>query len=572
MIQFIAMQRYIVRNTPPPHVLEALASFPSLLQELLYERGVSDLAGAEAFLEPSYENHLHDPFLMKDLPEAVDRILLGIEKGERIAIYGDYDCDGIPASVLLRSLFKKIGYENVVNYIPHRHDEGYGINIGAIDKLKEDGVTLMVTVDCGIVDNEPVAHAQSNGIDVIVTDHHLPQGDLPPAFAVINPKRADCTYPEPMLCGSGVAFKLAQGILHRGKFDVGEGWEKWLLDMAGLATIADMVPLTGENRAIAHFGLKVLRKSPRVGFQHLCKVARVNQRFITEDDIGYMISPRINAASRMDVPMDAFNLLSTDDEGEAGALAKHLNKLNDVRKGHVAAMSKDIQHRIHERGEPREVIVVGDPRWKPALLGLAANSVMETYRRPVFLWGREGDGLIKGSCRSDGSVNLVELMAHPRDLFLGSGGHALSGGFSLLQEHLHTLEDRLVESYLVLRQTEGSKPAFEVSRELTLDDINRDTYRLIEKLAPFGEANPKPIFAFPDVEVKKVDRFGKEGAHLKLGFISQWGNPVEAIAFFAKPGQFVKDPVVGEKITLIGSIEKSQFGKPGIRVRITELL
>jgi single-stranded-DNA-specific exonuclease len=572
MIQFIPMQRYVVRNTPPDSVLDALASFPPLLQELLHERGISDFAGAQAFLEPSYENHIHDPFLMKDLPEAVDRILLGIEKGERIAIYGDYDCDGIPGSVLMRSLFKKIGYENVVNYIPHRHDEGYGINVGAIDTLKEDGVTLMITVDCGIVDNEPVAYAQGKGIDVIVTDHHLPQGDLPPAFAVINPKRADCSYPEPMLCGSGVAFKLAQGILKRGKFDVGEGWEKWLLDMAGLATIADMVPLTGENRAIAHFGLKVLRKSPRVGFQQLCKVARVNQRFISEDDIGFMISPRINAASRMDVPMDAFDLLSTDDEGKAGALAKHLNKLNDVRKGHVAAMSKDIQHRIHERGAPREVIVVGDPRWKPALLGLAANSVMEAYKRPVFLWGREGDGLIKGSCRSDGSINLVELMAHPAGLFIGSGGHALAGGFSIHQEHLHTLEDRLVESYLVLRQSEEDSPTFEVSRELSLDDVNRETYKIIERLAPFGEANPKPIFAFPNVEVKKADRFGKEGAHLKLGFISQWGNPVEAIAFFAKTGQFSKDPAVGDKVTLVGSIEKSQFGKPGIRVRITELL
>jgi single-stranded-DNA-specific exonuclease len=405
---------YALAPLPPDDVTQALISFPPLLRDLLFERGITTSEEAAAFLEPSYETHLHDPFLMKDLDRAVMRTLSAMQSKERIALYTDYDCDGIPAAVLLRSVFRKIGYEQVVNYIPHRHEEGYGLNVGAVEKLAKDGVSLMITADCGITDNAAVARAQELNMDVILTDHHLPQGDLPPAFAVLNPKRTDDTYPEPMLCGSGVAFKFAQGLLKRGGFSIPEGWEKWLLDMAGLATVADMVPLTGENRAIAHFGLKVLRKSPRVGFQELCRIARVNQRFITEDDIGFMLSPRINAASRMGEPMQAFELLITEDAGKATVLAAHLNKLNDERKGHVASMSRDIKKRIEARRhkESRELIVLGDPRWRPGLLGLTANSIMETYRCPVFLWGREGDGTLKGSCRSDGSVNVVELMAH----------------------------------------------------------------------------------------------------------------------------------------------------------------
>lgn len=567
------MKRYAVREEIPAPVKEELSEHTELLAHLLFHRGVETRSAAETFLNPDYEKHLHDPFLMKDMDRAVERILQGMDRNEKIVVYSDYDCDGIPGGVLLHTLFTKIGYAHFTNYIPHRHDEGYGLNTVAIEKLSAAGNTLMITVDCGITDVEQVAHAQSLGMDVIVTDHHLPGEQLPPAFAVVNPKRADDTYPDPMLCGAGVAFKLSQALLSRGDFKVPTGWEKWLLDMAGLSTIADMVPLTGENRAIAYFGLKVLRKSPRPGLQKLCRKMRTDQRHLTEDDIGFMIAPRINAASRMDEPMQAFRLLATEDEGEADVLALHLNKMNDARKGLVASMAKEIKKRLTALGEVRELIVMGDPRWRPALLGLAANSLMEEYQRPVFLWGREGhaQGVLKGSCRSEGSVDVVELMKHTGELFIGSGGHALAGGFSVLQSVVHELEDRLITSYRVLKRPLAQRTQHTVESELPLDAVTWDTYRLIEKLAPFGEGNPKPLFAFPRIDIKEVKWFGKEKGHLELTFEKSFGGSVKAVGFFMRPEQFSKGLASGVRVDLVASIEKSLFGGSSLILRIVDI-
>lgn len=568
------MKRYVEPSALTIEVKEALAVYPELLQGMLARRGIVSAVAAESFLAPDYEKHLHDPFLLKDMDRAVERILLGMRNDEKILVYTDYDCDGGPAGVLLASLFRKIGYKNFSNYIPHRHNEGYGINLPAVEKFAGEGVTLMITADCGITDIEPVKRAQELGIDVIVTDHHIQGEVLPPAFAVINHKRHDDTYPEKVLCGSGIAFKLSCAILSRGNFDVPQGWEKWLLDMAGLATIADMVPLTGENRAIAHFGLKVLRKSPRPGLQKLCRKMKTDQRYLTEDDIGFMIAPRINAASRMDEPMQAFRLLFTDDEVEADMLASHLNKMNDARKGLVASMAKDIKKRLLALGEPRELIVMGDPRWKPALLGLAANSLVEEYHRPVFLWGREGhtEGVLKGSCRSEGSVDVVELMKHTGELFLGSGGHAQAGGFSLMQTALHELEDRLIASYRALRRPMEKRVEHTVDGELSLDHVTWDTYRMLEKLAPFGEGNPKPLFAFPSVVISEIKLFGKEKNHLELAFEKPGGGVVRALGFFMTPLQFEKELKVGTSVDLIGTFEKSYFGGGvSLRLRIIDL-
>lgn len=567
------MKRYALPDALPASVQTELAVYPELLRGLLFRRGITTQVEAARFLDPNYEADLHDPFLMKDMDRAVERILHAMKQQEPLVVYSDYDCDGIPGGVLLQTLFKKLAYAPATNYIPHRHEEGYGLNIAAIDKLVDQGIKLMITVDCGITDNAQVAHAQARGIDVILTDHHLPGPVLPPAFAVVNPKRADDTYPDNMLCGAGVAFKLSQAILLRGGFDVAPGWEKWLLDMAGISTIADMVPLRNENRAIAYFGLKVLRKSRRPGIQKLCRKMRTDQRYLTEDDIGFMIAPRINAASRMDEPMQAFRLLATDDDVEADTLATYLNKINDMRKGLVASMAKDIKKRVAALGEVREVIVMGDPRWKPALLGLAANSLMEEYARPVFLWGREGGNVLKGSCRSDGSVNVVELMTHAKGIFIDSGGHALAGGFSIIQEQLHAMEGRLLASYETLKQKTTHVPLILADKELAIDEVTGETHKLIEKLAPFGEGNPKPVFVFPSVVIHEVRWFGKEKAHLELLFLRSSGVPVSAIGFFVKPDQFGIELAAGRSIDLLATLERSYFGRsPSLRLRIVDIL
>jgi single-stranded-DNA-specific exonuclease len=550
-----------------------------LTKTLLEKRGITDLALQERFLFPDYTRDTHDPFLILNMERAIARIRAAMEANERIVVFGDYDCDGIPGSVILHDLFIKIGYKNFLNYIPHRHIEGYGLNALAIEQFAQGGTKLMITVDCGITDVDEVALAQELGIDVIVTDHHLPQAVLPPAYVVINSKQVGDNYPDPMLCGAGVAFKLAQALLLSGNFKhVQEGWEKWLLDMAGLATIADMVPLQNENRVLAYYGLKVLRRSPRPGLQALLREAGVDQRYLTEEDVGFTIGPRINAASRMDIPFRAFELLSTTDPEDASARAKQLAGLNDERKREVARMMKEAKKVLRER-ELRTVIVIGNPSWRVGVVGIVANQLAETFDRPVFVWGKQGseDGsrAIKGSCRSDGRVNLVDLMVAVTDgIFIDKGGHEFSGGFSIAHEHIHELEDALVEAHGRIEKKESTKGIVAIDAELTLGEVNEETFRAVDLLAPFGVGNPKPTFLFRDVVIDVVIQFGKEKNHLRLMLSNDEGSAqAQAIGFFLNPTDFPGVEVrSGGTVDLIATFEKSYFrGRPELRLRIVDI-
>jgi len=563
---------YKIRESAPDGMHPHIPS--TIVRDLLYSRGIHTVEAAQEFLTPTYGSLL-DPFLMKDMEKAVARILSAILKKEKILIYSDYDADGIPGGVLLRKFFEKIGYTEVENYIPHRHDEGYGLHTEAIELIAEKGTQLMITVDCGIVDIAQIARAQELGIDVIVTDHHEQGETLPPAYAIVNHKQHACLYPEKVLCGSGVVFKLIQALLSKNRFDIKEGHEKWFLDLVGMATLSDMVPLTGENRTLGYFGLKVLRQSPRPGLMHIWKKLKVDQRTITEDDIGFSLSPRINAASRMGQPMDAFRLLATDDIVEADTLSDHLQTINDERKGVVASMVKEIRKQLklkEENGHLRNVIVLGNPEWKPSLLGLAANSVADDYKRPVFLWGRNGDSLLKGSCRSDGTTNLVKLMEHAQASLVQFGGHKLAGGFAVDQEHIHTLEDALNTAYDLHAQNTEQEPVW-IDKKLNFDDVTFGLYDQLEKLAPFGVGNPKPLFLFESVVIQKAEVFGKEKNHLKLTFVSPNKKVLTAIQFFAKPDSYTPTITDGMKIDLIATLEKSLFGRrPELRLRIVDIV
>ncbi len=567
-------------------VRKALEAYDDMTASLLARRGVTTLAEAEAFLSPSYDEHIHDPMLMIDMPKAAERLAQAIGTSEKVAVWSDYDCDGIPGGVLMHDFLKKAG-ANFVNYIPHRHNEGYGVNIPGLEKLAREGVTLVITVDSGITDTVAVARANELGMDVIVTDHHLPSADgLPPAFAVLNPNaREDETYPYKGLCGAGVAWKLVCGTLAAGfpgRELIPEGWEKWLLDMAGMSTIADMVPLTGENRVIATYGLMVMRKSPRLGLQKLCKVARVDQRKIVEDDVGFMIAPRINAASRMGDPRDAFLLLSTTDESQADELAKKLESLNRSRRATAGAITRAVHDRLMERkSEGKElssVIAMGDPDWRPGLLGLVANGIAEEYGRPVFLWGREGNDTMKGSCRSGpGNANVVELMQAAGDTFLGFGGHKASGGFSVAPHAVFDLEERLAAALASLPK-EDEREAVRADLAMDTDQVSKDLLKRIERLAPFGMMNPKPAIAFNEAYIEHVSWFGKADEHLRLairrGHEEFPEPPIEAMTFYAKRqlGNRAERLAKGQVVALLAHLEEDTFtrGQP-LRLRIVEI-
>ena len=562
-----------------------LSLMTPLVRDLLARRGVVGETEIHDFLNPNYDLHLHDPFLLSDMEKAVMRILKAIEKKEKIILYTDYDTDGIPAGVLLHDFFKDIGYFNFANYIPHRNREGYGLNIAAIDRFAEEGATLIITADCGITDHKEAAHAQSLGIDVIITDHHLPlhtkdeNGEdrisLPPAFAVINPQRNDDEYPFRFLCGAGVAFKLVQGIIKRGRelglITLGEGKEKWLLDMAGIATISDMVPLVGENRVLAYYGLKVLQKSPRPGLKRLFRKAYVPQQHITEEDIGFVVGPRINVASRIDTPEKAFRLLATRDDAEAELLVGHLEDLNKKRKILVANVMKEVKGRLFAN-ELRDVLVLGNPAWFPGILGLAAQRIAEEFKRPVFLWGKEGGETIKGSCRSDGTINIHELMGHAKDAFLDFGGHEFSGGFSVANDRIHFLEDALNGCLHEVPRKKSAEGNVGIDGECLLGEVTWDMFRDIQRVAPFGKGNPRPLFLFKNITVTGVNYFGKEKGHARLTVGDEASSSVSAIKFFGAGDDFLVQCEPGSRINLMAHIEKSIFRNiPELRLRIVDV-
>lgn len=534
-------------------------SFPEIFERLLKARGINENE-KDFFINPDY-GRLHNPLDLPDMEVARDRLIRAIEENERIAVFSDYDADGIPGAVVMDDFFKKIGYKNYLIYIPHRHDEGFGLNE---DFINDCGARLIITVDCGTADHKEIDRAQELGIDVIVTDHHE-SNELPKALAVVNPKRADSKYPFKELCGSAIAYKLVQAVLEKNNFGLKKGMEKWSLDMVGIATLSDMVPLVDENRIFAKYGLDVLRKSPRPGLAALIRRLNLDRSTITEDDIAFMITPRINAASRMGVPQDAFMLLSTISTIEAEKQAAHLEKINNERKGVVAAMVKEAKKNISEREQISDVIVVGNPDWRPSLAGLVANSLVEEFCRPAFVWGRDGDGVIKGSCRSYNGYDLFKLMEKVGDNFIEFGGHAGAGGFSISLEKLATLEGALSSALADLR-CEAEKDDDAISIELK--DVGEDLWKTVSAFAPFGTGNEKPLFKISNAPVKSIRQFGKEKNHLEIGL----GNGTKAIAFFATPESF-KLEASCMSCTLYAHMEKSYFRNSAeLRLRIVDIV
>ena len=533
----------------------ALGVHPTIAR-LLCLRGLADADRASRFLNPSLE-HLHDPFLLADMERAVLRIERALAQHERIAIHGDYDVDGITSTVILRRALELLGGD-VVHFIPERLRDGYGLQCAAIDRLHAERVSLIVSVDCGIRSTEAALRARELGVDLIITDHHEPEATLPPAFAVINPKRPDCTYPDKNLAGVGVALKLVQALCER----AGKG--KWLpafVKIAAIGTLADVVPLVGENRVIARLGLASLSTGPHtIGLRSLLDASGLSGKTIDSYQVAFMLAPRVNAAGRMSTPDIATRLLLATGEAmgeEARGLAQQLNDEN-LRRQHEEA-DLVLQARKAIETDPavgaHNVLVVGGDGWHRGVIGIAASKLVDAFHKPAIVLSVDGE-LAHGSCRSIPDFDMLAALEHCSDVFLKFGGHKQAAGLTMEAARVPEFRARINAYADEVLEPDQLRPRLRIDGPLSLRSITHDLMRDLDAMGPFGMANPRPVFHASGVEIVDGPRTLKE-RHLKMTF-SQEGRRFRAIAWrAAERAEFLTRNRAG--VNLAFSLEKNEF-------------
>ena len=495
------------------------------LARLLVLRGLQDSKAAFRFLHPRIED-LHDPGLMQDMGKAVERIQGAIRKREKMLLYGDYDVDGVTAAVLLLKFFRASGA--VVDcFIPHRTQDGYGMREERMEWAAQNGYELVLSVDTGTRDWASVERARQLDMDCIVLDHHLPGKNLPRAFAILNPHRADCLYPEKNLTAVGVVFKLIQGLLGAG---INSSKIEALLPWVVIGTIADCAPLTGENRVITRLGLRALRNSRNPGIRELLRVSDLEQKEIRGTDVGFRIAPRINAAGRMTSAQQALDLFLTSDAGQARTMAEELNHLNVRRQRAEEKILGEAVQQVEADPENcrREAIVVAGPGWHRGVIGIVAQRLVERFYRPTFVISLEGN-IGYGSGRSVPGFSLVAAMDRMKSLFSRYGGHDQAAGVTIPAENLKTFRHRLGEEAAGCVQIGGQGRVLEVDAEVQLSQINDDFFQELQLLEPCGLGNPKPLFAARGLKVLVEPRILKQ-KHLKLR-VAQDGVSLDALGW-----------------------------------------
>ena len=505
---------------------ELSISEPSAL--LLVKRGISTGDEAREYIRPSLDQ-LHDPSLMRDMDEAVKRLKRALEQGERIMVYGDYDVDGTTAVALVYSILSR-RTSNLEFYIPDRYTEGYGISYKGIDQAQADGCTLIVALDCGIKAIDKVRYAAERGIDFIICDHHTPGDELPEAAAVLNMKRHDCTYPYRELSGCGVGFKLMQALLK----SEGKGMDELeaVLPLLAMSIASDIVPMTGENRILAYYGLKRINEAPSIGVKSLLDVAGVSGT-VNIHDLAYKLGPRINASGRLHSGEYAVRLLLADDETKAREMAEEINSFNTQRRDFdqktteeaLAMLAKDPDN------EKKTTTVVYSPNWHKGVVGIAASRLMETYYRPTIVLTSGENGIISGSARSVNGFDLYTAIDSCRDLLTNFGGHIFAAGLSMQEENLPEFKRRF-EKYVAEHIREDQKtPTIAIEQQISLSDITQQFFNIIRHLEPFGPENPRPVFVTPDlINNRYTKRVGEEGKHLKLD-VTDRTTAISGIAF-----------------------------------------
>lgn len=512
----------------------------TLFERILAARGLNDVSARQAFLSPDYAATKYDPFLLSEMDKAVARLVLARQHQEKVVIYGDYDIDGLSATALLLDAFHSFGFQHLDAFIPNRFVEGYGMTIGAVDKVRDMGAQLIVTVDCGSLCHTEIAYAAELGIDTVVTDHHNIAPTRPPAVATVNPKYADHEYPFRDLCGAGVAFKLVQALQTR-LDGLPDGYEKWLLDLVALGTVCDIVTLADENRANVYWGLEVLKKQRRTGLKALMAVSGIEPETVNARHLGFGLGPRMNAAGRLDTAQHSLDMLTATDGIEALAASEKLEAFNVERRSIQDEIFKQACEQADGMADDR-VLVVASEGWNHGVIGIVASKLVETYKKPVFIIGIRGD-TATGSARSFGNFSAADAVRAADDIILRGGGHGAAAGVTLETAQIPAFRRRVNEFYdslNLINQTSFLQPHVDVEIK-DFAEITEELVEQISRMEPFGNGNPEPILKITHVVVAGVRRMGANGQHVKIALRDASEKTLQVLAFNA-PEMFFREP------------------------------
>jgi single-stranded-DNA-specific exonuclease len=565
-------------NIPPIISSEAdsaLSKFPPILRQILFNRGYPTDAEARAYLnaKPDFDP---DPFQMTGMREAVERIRFAIEKDEPIAIYGDYDVDGVTSTALLVETLTFFN-ANVRGYIPNRFDEGYGLNNNALDELNANGVKLVITVDCGIRSPNEALHARALGLDLIISDHHHPaEGDLPPAFAVINPKQPGDKYPDKDLAGVGIAYKIAEALMDNGQQTVDNGQPTTvsgqrlygLLDLVALGTVADLAPLVGENRILVRKGLRQMKQTTRQGLFSLAAVSDIKLDKVNAGNIGFSLGPRLNAAGRLKEALAAYELLITKDPSRAGQLAQELNVQNRERQSITREMQAQAEAIALADDPNAYLLFAAHEDFNSGVIGLAASRLTETYYRPAIV-ASKGEEETRGSCRSIPEFHITDALDLCADLLVRHGGHAAAAGFTVRNENLSELVSRLKSIASDKLSNVDLKPTVTADAEVSLVDIRPELFeKCLKFLEPTGYGNPNAVFVARNVKVKNARTIGADAKHLKLLLEDDDGYNHDAIGF--RFGEWQKK--MPPRVDILFTYEVNEYnGRIGYQLNLKDI-
>jgi single-stranded-DNA-specific exonuclease len=517
-----------------PKINDKLAKkFPEIspvILQLLFNRGIETQKQIDEFLNPDYSQDIHDPFLFNDMKKAIARTKKAIENNEKVVIHGDYDADGVCATVILFVTLKKLGLKNLDIYLPHREKEGYGLNLNTIEYFKKNKIDLIITCDCGVSNFQEIKQAKKYSIDTIITDHHHGPKILPEAVAILNPIIKDEKYPFKYLSGCGVAFKFIQALLEDFNYSAKESFEKWLLDMVALGTVADISQLVGENRTLVKYGLVVLAKTKNLGLQKLMNVSGIDNKKINTHTIGFQIAPRINSAGRINHANTAFKLLSTQNIEEAIIIASELNKNNQERQKITERTVNEAINLIKPDKSDDKIFFAYSENWNSGIIGLVAGKICQEFHRPTFIF-TANDNQYVASGRSIPEFNIIEAITTQSGILERFGGHSGACGLTIKKENYKLFCKNLKEFSEVKLKDIELLPILSIDAELDITKLNWKIVDQLEKFAPFGNSNPKPKFVTRNLTVNEVKPVGNNNQHLKIKINDRSGAVKKVIIF-----------------------------------------